>query len=181
MAQKPALLQRAQQKVSGFKRPDVKPLIPPDMVDVVDRVTAAGMRYLYSPAMREEVMQAIQSQEPVPQKLGNNVTGLLLTLDNQTKGGIPQAALFPAGIELLGEAAEMLVASGQPVTQEDFNTAGLTIFATLAKKLGASDQDVMAAAQQQVGQGAGQPADPQAAEAAEGEEPMDDEMPENVA
>ena len=173
MAQKPALLQRAKQKVEGFKRPDVKPLIPPDMVDVVDRVVAAGMRYLYSPEMREEVTAAIESPEPTPQKLGNNVTGLLLTLDNQTKGGIPQAALFPAGIELLGEAAEMLVASGQPVTQEDFNTAGLTIFATLAKKLGASDDDVMAAAQQQVG-GAAQPGAP-------GEEPMDDEMPENVA
>lgn len=173
MAQKPALLERAKQKAAGFKRPDVKPLIPPDMVDVVDRVVAAGMRYLYSPAMREEVMQAIQSQEPTPQKLGNNVTGLLLTLDNQTKGGIPQAALFPAGIELLGEAAEVLVAAGQPVTQEDFNTAGLVIFATLAKKLGASDEDVMAAAQQQVGQG-GQPSGP-------GEEPMDAEMPEGVA
>lgn len=175
MAKTPALLQRAKQKVEGFKRPDVKPMIPPEMVDVVDRVVAAGMRYLYSPAMREEVMAAIESPEPVPQKLGNNVTGLLLTLDNQTQGGIPQAALFPAGVELLGEAAEMLVAAGQPVTQEDFNTAGLTIFVTLAKKLGASDDDIMTAAQQQVGQGGGQPA------GEPGEEPMDDEMPENVA
>lgn len=176
MAKTPALLQRAKQKAAGFKRPDVKPLIPPEMSDVVDRVVAAGMRYLYSPAMRDEVMQAIQSQEPVPQKLGNNVTGLLLTLDNQTQGGIPQAALFPAGIELLGEAAEMLVASGQPVTQEDFNTAGLTIFATLAKKMGANDEQIMQAAQQQVAQRGGQQPTPQG-----GEEPIDDEMPEGMA
>lgn len=176
MAQKPALLQRAKQKVAGFKRPDVKPMIPPEQRDAVDRVVAAGMRYLYSPAMREEVTAAIESQEPTPQKLGNNVTGLLLTLDNQTKGGIPQAALFPAGVELLGEAAEMLVAAGQPVTQEDFNTAGLIVMATLAKKLGATDDDIMAAAKQHVG---GQPPGPP--QGASGEEPMDDEMPENVA
>jgi len=174
MAQKPALLQRAKQTAGAFKRPNVKAMIPPEQRDVVDRVVAAGMRYLYSPEMREEVMAAMESQEPMPQKLGNNVTGLLLTLDNQTQGGIPQAALFPAGVELLGEAAEMLTAAGQTVTQEDFNTAGLVVFSTLAQKLGATDEQIMAAAEQQVGQGGAMPP-------GQGEEPMDDTMPENVA
>ncbi len=180
MAQKPALLQRAKETTGkapgGFKRPDVKAMIPPEQRDAVDRVVAAGMRFLYSPAMREEVTAALESQEPTDQKIGNNVTGLLLTLDAQTKGGIPQAALFPAGVELAGEAAEMLVAAGQPVTQEDFNTSLLIVMSTLAKKLGATDEQIMAAAEQQVGQRGG-PAE----QGQEGEEPMDDTMPENAA
>jgi hypothetical protein len=175
----PALLQRAkaegqppQPEDSGgaaFKRPDVKALTPKPMHDVVDRVVAAGMRYLYSPAMREEVMAAVQSQEPMPQKLGANVAGLLLTLDNQTQGGIPVEALFPAGMELLGEAGEVMTQAGQPVTQEDFNTAALMLMAIIGKKLGAPDDAI---AQAMGGEeAAGGP----------GEEPMDDTMPENMA
>ncbi len=181
MNKTPALLQRAKERADkpagsagGFKRPDVKAMIPAEQRDVVDRVVAAGMRYLYSPAMREEVMAAIESQEPMPQKLGNNVTGLLLTLDAQTKGGIPQAALLPAGIELLGEAAEVLVASGQTVTQEDFNKAGPVGFSTPAQKMGARQEQIMAAAEQQVSKRG-------VAAEQSGEEPMDDTMPENAA
>lgn len=183
MAQKPALFQRAQQAAPpqgeppedeaagmAFKRPNLKSMVTPENKDAVDRVVAAGMRYLYSPAMREEVMQALQSQDPMPQKLGMNVIGLVLTLDSQAQGGIPLGAVFPAAFELLGEAAEMVAASGQPVTQDDFNTAGLVVMAGLAKKLGATDEQVMSAAT------AGPPGEQQP-----GEEPMDAEMPEDVA
>jgi hypothetical protein len=114
----------------------------------------------------------VQSQEPMAQKLGSNVAGLILTLDNQSQGGIPVEAMFPAAVELLGESAEMMVSAGQQVTQEDFNTAALLTMAILAKKLGASDEDITAAVTQ------GQPGEPQQPA---GEEPMDDEMPEDVA
>jgi hypothetical protein len=174
--QTPSLLQRAKteepaQESGAFKRPNVKQMVPPKQADAVDRVVAAGMRYIYSPDMKQEVMAAVQSQEPMAQKLGSNVAGLILTLDNQSQGGIPVEAMFPAAVELLGESAEMMVSAGQPVTQEDFNTAALLTMAILAKKLGASDQDITAAVTQ------GQPGEQQPA----GEEPMDDEMPEDVA
>lgn len=171
MAQKPALFERAKQAApqgAAFKRPDLSSMVPPEHKDTVERVVAAGMRYLYSPEMRQEVMQAIQSQDPMPQKLGMNVVGLVLTLDSQAQGGIPLAAVFPAAFELLGEAGEMVVASGQQVTQDDFNTAGLIVMAGLGKKLGASDEQIMAAA-------TGGP------EAAAGEQAAPAEMPEAVA
>ncbi|MDP3139791.1 MAG: hypothetical protein Q8N17_26075 [Burkholderiaceae bacterium] len=190
MAQKPALFERAQQAApppeqegaqaaegATFKRPNLKSMVTPEHKDAVERVVAAGMRYLYSPEMRPEVMQGIESQEPMPQKLGMNVIGLVLTLDNQAKGGIPMGAVFPAAFELLGEAAEMVQASGQTVTQDDFNTAGLVVMAGLAKKLGATDEQVMATAQADPAAPAGEP--PQQGQ--QGEEPMDAEMPENAA
>ena len=51
----------------------------------LDRIVAAGMRIMYSPEMADERDQAVQSQEPVAKKLADNVTGLLLTLDQQAK------------------------------------------------------------------------------------------------
>jgi hypothetical protein len=178
--QTPALLKRAKTETpqgegaapeggAGFKRPNVKATIPANLHDAVDRVVAAGMRYLYSPAMREEVMAAVQSQEPMPQKLASNVAGLLLTLDNQTQGGIPVEALFPAGVELLGEAGEVMAKAGQSVSQEDWNTAALLLMGILGKKMGVPDEQL---AQAMGGEESA---------AGPGEEPMDDAMPENAA
>ncbi len=145
-----------------FNKPDITQFIPNDMRDIVDRVVAAGHKVIYSEQMRQQVLDEIGLDTPVPQKLAEAVVGLLLTLDSKSQGGIPQAALFPAAVGLLGEAAEILSAAGQVVTQEDFNEALRMMFVLIAKKLGASDDDVMAMSQQALrGQAApGAPAAP---------------------
>ena len=144
-----------------FTKPDIARFIPEDMRDIVDRVVAAGHKMIYSEQMREQVAKEIQRDVPVAQKLGEAVVGLLLTLDSKTPSGIPQAAIFPAAVELLAEAAEILSASGQPVTQEDFNEAMRTMWVLIGKKLGASDADIMQmtkqAASAQAAPGAGAP------------------------
>lgn len=146
-----------------FKRPDISSFVPPEVKDVVDRVVAAGMHLMYSPDMRDEVQAAVQSQDPMGKKLADNVVGLLLTLDQKTQGGIPQAAIFPAAMELLGEGADMLSAAGQPVTQADYNDAALTMYAMIGQKLGGSPEDLMgAAAESMQGQGADTPPPPDA-------------------
>lgn len=161
MDKKP-LMQSARDNAPGFAKPDLSGLIPPDQQDAVDRIVAAGAKYLYSPDMKQEVMQAIQSDEPMAKKLGENVAGLILTLDQQAQGGLPVAAMFPAGVELLGEAAEMVTAAGQQVSQEDFNDAMLVLMVTLARKMGADDEQIMAEAGKYAGgeeAPAGEPAD----------------------
>lgn len=132
----------------GFKKPDISQFIPPEMKDVVDRVVAAGVKIMYSPQMREQVRGAIESNQPTPQKLAENTTGLLLTLDQQTPSGIPAGALFPVGIELLGESSEVLQSAGQDVTQEDFNQAARMMFVLIGQKLGGSPEQIMGAAEQ---------------------------------
>lgn len=184
MAQKPSLLQRAKDSAPAFKKPDLSQFIPPEAKDAVDRVVAAGQRLMYAPDMREELQAAVDSQEPVPQKLANNVAGLVLTLDQQAQGGIPMAAIFPASMELLGEAAEVLAAAGQKVSQEDYNEAARTLFVVLGRKLGASDEQMMGAAQQAAGGRAEPEGDETAAhEQAEspGEEAAEDMEPEEEA
>ena len=86
------LMQQAARKSSpeqpaasgGFKEPDVTSMIPPELRDIVERVHAAGLKIMTAPEMRDEVQQGIQSPDPVPQKLAQNVTGLLLTLDKKS-------------------------------------------------------------------------------------------------
>ena len=149
--QQPSLLQKAKAAQPGFQRPDVKQFIPEGQEDAVERIVAAGMKYMFSPEMKQEVMDAIASEEPMAKKLGENVAGLILTLDQQAKGGLPVAAMFPAGMELLGEAAEIMSAGGQAVSQEDFNDAALVLMVVLARKMGADDEQIMAEASKYAG------------------------------
>jgi len=151
---------RAQRGAQGpadggqFNAPDWKQYTPPELRDPVERIVAAGAKLMYSPELREELQQAVQSDAPVDQKLADNVVGLLLTLDQKSQGGLPVAALFPAGLGLLGEAAQVLQAAGQQVTQEDFNNAALRMYVVVGKKLGGSDEEIMQGAQQAMGGGA---------------------------
>lgn len=147
------LMDRAKQDAGSFKKPDISGFIPAEAKDAVERVVAAGLKLMYSSEMRDEVMREVRSQEPTPQKLAAAVTGLVLMLDQKSQGGIPEQAIFPAAMELLGEAAAVLVQAGQPVTQEDFNTAAMLMFVQIGRKLGASDEQMMQAAQGAVPQG----------------------------
>jgi len=147
-------MKRAQDKgASEFKKPDPSTFVPKGSEDDVARVFAAGLKIMYSPAMREELKAEIARDVPVPQKLAEAVTGLLLTLDKQSQGGIPVGALFPAGLELLSESAQVLTAAGQPVGQADYNEAAQMMFIQMGRKMGASDEQMMGTLEQQVGGG----------------------------
>ena len=148
--QAPSLMQSAKDKAPAFKRPDIRPFIAKGQEDAVERIVAAGMKLMYSPDMKEEVMQAIQSDQPTAQKLGENAAGIILTLDQQAEQGLPEEAMFPAGAELMSEAAEMLVSAGVKVTQDDWAEGFMYLVAIIGKKMGATDEDMMGAMSQGV-------------------------------
>lgn len=136
----------------AFKRPDIGPSIPPEQQDAVARIVAAGMKVMYSPEMREQIMQVVQSQDPIPKKLAESVVGLLLVLDKKAGGKTPVDALPWAAMELLGEAADILAAAKQPVSQEDYSAAATLTVWLMARKMGASDEQVIGSLKQ-LGQG----------------------------
>jgi hypothetical protein len=177
-------MQAAKTAAPSFKRPNVKAFIPKGQEDAVARVVAAGMKVMYSPEMREEVMAAVQADQPVGMKLGQNVAGLVLTLDQQAPNGIPVEALFPAAGGLLIESADTLQAAGIKVTQEDFDEGMRVALTILAKKMGATDEQIMQEAQKRVGGqsvGDGMPAEEEPGEELPGqpeEDAEDDEPPE---
>lgn len=157
------LMDKAREREPDFKKPDVGQFIPEDAQDAVSRVVAAGMKIMYSPETRDDLVAEVQREEPIPQKMAQSVTGLMLTLDSQSKGGIPMRAMFPAAMELLGEAAEVLSAAGQRVTQADYNDAAGLMFVLMAKKMGAADGDIEATLKQAAGGGEPAPQEPEMA------------------
>lgn len=172
-----AIMQKARER-NAFKRPDISQFIPEGMEDVVARVSAAGQKIMYSPDMRDELQAEVKRDAPVAQKMAESVVGLMLTLDSQTDGGIPEAALLPIGLDLLGEAAEVLSQTGGQVTIDEYNEAAQLMFVMVAKKLGHSDEQIMGAVEQAVGGAGGAPPE-EAGEAMPPEEgaapPPDDE------
>lgn len=137
----------APQEGPAFTPQDPRKFVPPEQHDAVEKVFVAGMKVMYSPQMADEREAALASPEPAPKVLADNVTGLLLTLDQQAKGGLPEQAIFPAGVLLVNEAATLLTTGGKQVTQEDYNGALQILYVQLGKKLGATDDQLMTAAQ----------------------------------
>jgi hypothetical protein len=160
-----------------FERPNLKALIPKGQEDAVARIVAAGMKIMYSPEMRPEVMKALKAPGPLAQTMAMNVTGLILMLDKKSQGGLPVQAIFPAAMELLGEAAEAFEASGRPVAQNDYADAVRLMLVILAKKMGATDEQIMAEAGKHTQQGAAPPDEegPQDMAAEPGGEPAPEE------
>lgn len=163
-----ALMQKAK-KLAAFKKPDISPFIPKGQEDAVARVVAAGTKLIYSPDMREEVLQAVQSEGDPARKLAENTAGLVLMLDQKSNGGIPAEAMFPAAMELLGETAEILSAAGQTVDQTAYNEAAMQIMIELGRRMGATDDQIMQAAQGAI---------PAGEDEQGGESEMEDEPPE---
>ena len=134
--------------MAGFKKPQMDQLVQPQDKDAVDRTVAAGVQIMYAPETSQSLRDAVDSQDPVSERMARNVAGLMLILDKKAQGKIPIAAIFPAALELLGEAAEVLESVKQPVTQADYNEAALMLAAILAGKMGATEEQVMQAGQQ---------------------------------
>ena len=150
------LMQQAeagQPKGPAFTPPDVAKSVAPQMKDAVDRIVAAGFKIMYAPDMKDELMAAVQSQEPTPKKLAENVAGLVVTLNQKTRGGLPVEAIFPAAVMLLTEAAGVLTAAGQDVSDDEYKDAVRMLFVMLGQKLGGTPEQITAAAATALPQG----------------------------
>jgi hypothetical protein len=131
----------------AFKKPDISAHIPPELKDTVDRIVAAGMKIMYAPQMRGDLMKAVQSQEPTPKVLAENITGLMLAIDQKAgKSGLPPPAVFPAAMELFGDAATVLTQAGKQVSQNDYDDGLRMLYVMLGKKMGGTDAQIMDAA-----------------------------------
>jgi hypothetical protein len=135
MAQVASLLQKAQARAPEAPKKDWASFAPPQARDAAQRIVAAGMRLMYSPAMRDELSAAVQSEAPPAQKLAENVVGLMLVLDKQSNGQMPVDAMFPAAMGLLSEASEILGATGQKVTADVFQEAAARMVGLMAQKI----------------------------------------------
>lgn len=98
--------------------------MPPELQEAYDRVVLAGMKVLFSKESHQLLMDEIQGQGPVPQRLGEGVAGLMLLLFKESNQTIPPQVIVPAGTELMMQVADFLKKTGlMPVSDQDVGAA----------------------------------------------------------
>lgn len=136
-----------QQSMMGMaQQSGAQPVGQENTQDVIDRLHAAGVKVMYSPgqdAQRQKAIQDAKASGKIANVIALNVTGLMLILDKQTKGGVPAKALFPAAMQLAGDAEEMLGNAGIEATPDDMKDVSRQLYVMLAKKFfGATDEQI---------------------------------------
>lgn len=138
----------------GFVAPELETFTPPEQLDAVQRVVAAGMKLIYQGDMAEEVQAELARDVPVAQMLAEAAVGWLLILDRQAPQGIPEPIMPMALQALVGEAAEIASKAGKQISQDDFDDATMLGHQLMARKLGYTDEQIMQGVQGQAGQAA---------------------------
>lgn len=118
--------------------------IPPKMQQPFQAVIVAGMKMMFSPQSHQLMMQHLSGPQPMPQKLGEGIAGLMALLFQQAQRSIPPQMLIPAGMVLMAHAADFLNKSGQPVTAQDFGAAVQIMVETILKAFKVDPAKVLA-------------------------------------
>ena len=82
--------------------------MPPKLQNAYDRVVLAGMKIMFGEKTNKMVMQQIQGDGPISQRLGIGISGLMATLFKESNNTMPPAVVIPAGVYLLAQAADFL-------------------------------------------------------------------------
>lgn len=118
--------------------------LPPDLENAYQRVVVAGMKIMFSPETRDEVLKQIDGPGPMPEKLAKGIAGLMILLFDQSNKTMPPQVIIPAGIELLVHAGEFLDKSGSEVSDQEIGTAISLMIQMLLKTFGIDPAKMMA-------------------------------------
>ncbi len=119
--------------------------VPPNLKQAYDKIVLAGKKVMYAEKSAEMVRKELDRDKPIDQKLAHAAAGLIVTLEKQSKGTMPQDAALLAGACLLLEMVDLVLQIDMPVTEQDVRDA-LDTFVTLnMMKHGANEQQIMGA------------------------------------
>ncbi len=91
----------------------------PEEQDAVDRVVGAGSKIIYSEQGTQSILESLKSGDP-PESIARTAFNLMMSLDQKSKGTIPEDAMMPAAVKLLALIAELGSKGG--AIQTDANT-----------------------------------------------------------
>ena len=140
--------------------------LQPNQKPQLERIIAAGMKVMFSPETHKMMIEQMNGQGPVEQRLGMGIVALLSILWQESKGALPPQLLIPAGMVLLAHAADFMTKSGQQVTPEQQGAAHEIMIDTLLSQAKIDPAKLAANAER------GAQAPGQAPEQAPGQAPM---------
>lgn len=89
----------------------------------LERIVEAGKRVMFDKSTHHLMLETMQGDAPIEQKIGGGVVSLLGMLWNESKQSLPPELIIPAGVILVAEAVDFLNKAGEPVTPEQNGAA----------------------------------------------------------
>lgn len=86
---------------------------------MLQRIVVAGMKVMFDPKTHQLMLDSLNGPGPLGQKLGQGIAGLMGVLVRESQGSMPPDLLIPAGLVLMGHAADFMAKAGMPVTDQD--------------------------------------------------------------
>jgi hypothetical protein len=134
--------------------------LPPQDKESVQRAVIAGLKLMFSPQTHKYMLDSLNKEGDIAEKLSNGMMQLITILLQKTKGNIPPNVMIPAAAIMLVNACEYVEKTGG-----EMNTA---IFSEALKMLNGSISIKVKEAQQGQGEaGAPEAAQPTAQPAAQ--------------
>jgi hypothetical protein len=111
--------------------------MPPELQEAYERVVIAGMKVMFSKESHKLMLDELQKEGPMGQKLGTGIAGLMLLLVKESNGTLPPEVIVPAGINLLTRAADFIRKSKiEKITNGDIGDAMEVFISTILEKFG---------------------------------------------
>lgn len=110
-----------------------------------EKVVMAAMKVIYSDESHQKIMQMIQGGSRPDQALADVTTAIMLELDKQSGGKIPEVVIMPASMEVLGMLGELAEKAGLFDGNENTLTAAAQqVVLKLLEEYGADPGDIQA-------------------------------------
>lgn len=111
--------------------------MPPELQEAYERVVLAGMKVMFSEQTHKLMLDELQRQGPVAERLGKGIAGLMLMLFKESNGTMPPQVMIPAGMDLLVQAADFInQAKLETVTNQNIGDASEVMIGVLMDKFG---------------------------------------------
>ena len=117
--------------------------MPPELQEAYERVVIAGMKVMFSKESHKLMLDELQKEGPVGQKLGMGIAGLMLLLVKESNNTIPPEVIIPAGVNLLSRAADFIRKSEiEKITNADNGDAMEVMISTILQKFGVEPEQM---------------------------------------
>lgn len=146
--------------------------IPKQFQEAFSRVVKAGMKVMFSDETHELMLDQLEGEGDLAEKVGSAVAGMMIMLYEKSNGTMPGEVIIPAATYLLAQGADFLEqVTGEELTPDIIADASEVMIRQLMQAAGA-DPDKFTAGLQSAAEQAG--AGEQSAE--DPEDPEEEEM-----
>jgi hypothetical protein len=117
--------------------------VPPELQEAYERVVIAGMKVMFSEKTHKLMLDELQKEGPLGQKLGMGIAGLLMLLIKQSNNTIPLEVVIPAGVNLITRAADFIRKTEiEKITNADIGDAMEVMISTVLQKFGVEPEQM---------------------------------------